>query len=76
MKNTQDFQEIYFISEQKETTYSLKILAKAKSGIIVVFNREKEITAKHEVTELFDSYGYMHRQVVKEKVIDNFMSSL
>jgi hypothetical protein len=70
MNNSKDFQEIYFISEQKETTYSLKIVAKAKSGIT------KEITAKHEVTELFDSYGYMHRQVVKAKVIDNFMSSL
>ena len=70
MNNSKDFQEIYFISEQKETTYSLKIVAKAKSGIT------KEITAKHEVTELFDSFGYMHRQVVKAKVIDNFMSSL
>lgn len=70
MNNSKDFQEIYFISEQKETTYSLKIVAKAKSGIT------KEIIAKHEVTELFDSYGYMHRQVVKAKVIDSFMSSL
>lgn len=70
MNNSKDFQEIYFISEQKETRYSLKIVAKAKSGIT------KEITAKHEVTELFDSYGYMHRQVVKAKVIDSFMSSL
>ncbi len=67
MNNSRDFQEIYFISEQNETTYSLKILAKSKSGIT------KEITAKHEVTELFDSYGYMHRQVVKAKVIDSFM---
>lgn len=70
MNNSKDFQEIYFISEQKETTYSLKIVAKSKEGIT------KEITWKHKVTDLFDTYGYMHRQVVKTKVIDYFMTSL
>jgi hypothetical protein len=70
MNNSKDFQEIYFISEQKETTYSLKIVAKSKEGI------KKEINEKYDVTELFDTYGYMHRQAVKTKVIDSFMSSL
>lgn len=59
-----------FISSQKETTYSLRVIAKSANGLL------KEINASYEVTALFDTYGYMHRQAVKEKVIDDFMSKI
>lgn len=36
----------------------------------------RKIEMKVDVTNLFDTYGYMHRQRVKDKVIDKFIKSL
>lgn len=41
-----------------------------------VNGKENVFMASHSVTEFFDTYGYMHRQVVKEKLIDTFVAKL
>lgn len=65
-----DTQEIKFISTQKEEYYTFVMTAKSANG------KENAFMATHSVTEFFDSYGYMHRQVVKEKLIDTFVAKL
>ena len=52
-----------FKSHQQETTYTLQVICESSSREVKTFDM------KFDVTELFDSYGYMHRLQVKDKVI-------
>ena len=61
--------KVKFISTQSEQHYKLKVISEDSTGI----------TEQHEktfdVTELFDTYGYMHRLQVQVKVI-KFIQSI
>jgi hypothetical protein len=70
MTQFKDYQKFRFISDQKDATYTLTIEAISKSGGV------KSVWNTYQVTELIDTYGYLHRYAVKEKVIDDFLARL
>lgn len=66
-----DSKNVKFVSVQNETTYQLTVIAESRLS-----GEPKQFTKSYQVTEFFDTYGYMHRQQVKEKVIDQFVKDL
>jgi hypothetical protein len=58
-----------FRSDQDETSYKLTIFAHN-----TVSGKVTQIVNVFQSNDFFDSYGYMHRAQVKQKIIDHFAS--